>query len=61
MDLGDHRGKGAGSGARVVPRRVAVAAAMTAMMIADTEKESGGDRQTYGGMMVQTMGVGKKT
>ncbi len=41
-------GRERGSGDRVVRQRVA-AAAMTAVKIADTERESGGDRQTFGG------------
>jgi hypothetical protein len=51
MDLDDHGGKRGGSRVRVFRRRVsAAAAAMTvAVKIADTERESGGDRQTLGG------------
>jgi hypothetical protein len=72
MDLDDHGGKGGrGSGARVVRWRVvAAAAATTAVKIADTERESGGDRQMCGGTrwitwsgkrwMVRTMG-GERT
>ena len=60
-------GRERGSGVRVVCWRVAAAAATTAVKIADTERESGGERQTWGGTrwsrtwsekrwMVQSMG-----
>ena len=62
-------GRERGSGVRVVHWRVAAAAATTAVKIVDTERESGGDRQTcrrtrwsrtWSGnrRMVQTMGGG---